>query len=237
MATRQIANSNLGKAPTTSQKLIYISKKLGLTGIAGMQGTTFNLFDTVILPTNAANRQTLSFFTDTANKSRNFTNFQNGQLNAGEAMVIEELSFYLVTLSATNLTLASTTINDRTPLSNVVSGQVSLFPALMQGIANITIANSKVVKDLLTFEQDPNYNSKTTGVSLGSVIDSTDTLTRVSNVVGQNKISLEAPPVLPPNQKFEVSLELPPVGTVTGNLAIVCVVGRFGSIYSAKTTL
>lgn len=228
----------IGETPSQSQKLLYIAGKLGLN-LTGMQGSTVNIVDTVLVNTNATTRQTLSFFSQTQNKSRNFSNFQNGTLNAGEAMVIESLSFFLLTLSATNLTLDATTISSLRPISQVDAAQISLKEALQLGLINITIANSKVVKDYMCFEQNPSFNPKTTGIALGEALagDTAPVAIFPEEVVGQNTISLEAPPVLPPNQKLEISLELPPVGTVTGNLAIMCVAGRFGSIFSAKTPL
>jgi hypothetical protein len=229
--------NNIGAVPTQSQKLVYVSNKLGLTGIKDMQGSTVNLFDTVILSTNAAQRQTLNFFSNTQNKSRNFSNFQNGTLGAGEAMTFESMTFYLVQLSATNLTLDATTITGIIPLSQVPPAVVSLYPSLMQGLVNIQIANSTVVKDLLTFEQNPSFNPKTTGIAQGAGINSTDALDLIPYTVGPNTIPLESPAVLPPNQKFSLTLEVPPVGTVTGSVGIVCVLGRFGSIFAAKTTL
>lgn len=234
--------SNIGQKPTQSQKLSYVADKLGLTGIKEMQGTTFNLFDTVLLNTNLTGRQLLSFFSDTGNKSRNFSNFQNGTLGAGEAMVIESVSFWLVSLSATNLSLPATTITGKWPLSQTLiagGASVTLKDALMLGLLNLSIANVRVVKDLLTFEQDPNYNPKTTGIAVGEIVagDTVPVDLFPTQVVGQNTIMLESPPVLPPNQAFELTVEYPPVGTVTGNLAIMCSVGRFGSIFSAKTTL
>jgi hypothetical protein len=235
----QRKNINIGKVPTPSQKLIYVADKLKLGGLAGMQGSTVNLFDTALLSTAATTRQTLTFFSNSNGKSRNFSNFQNGQLNAGEAMVIESISFFLVTLSASNLALDATTISTMYPISQVDAAPVSLKEALMLGLLNITIANSRVVKDYFCFEQNPSYNPKTTGIALGEALagDTEPVAIFPQEVVGQNTIMLESPPVLPPNQKLEITLEMPPIGTVTGNMAMMCVIGRFGSIFAAKTTL
>jgi len=237
MQRRPTNPGTFGINPTASQKLQYVANKLGLQGISKMQGSTVNLFDTVLLPSSLTSRQTLSFFVNAGNKSRNFSNFQNGQLNAGEAMVIETVSFFLVNLSATNLSIDSTTINQMIPISQASANLVSLKASLTLGIMNLTIANSRVVKDYNTFEQNVSYNPKTSGIALGSVLDSADTATFPQEAIGNNTISLEAPPVLPPNQKIELTLELPPVGTVTGNIGVMCVIGRFGSIFASRTTL
>lgn len=228
-------NAMLGVTPTQQQKLIYISKKLGLD-LTQQQGSTVNLFDTAILATNATARQTLTFFSNANGKSRNFSNFQNGVLGAGEAMLIERVDFYACVLSGTNLTVDTTTITDIIPLSrlSVAEGSLTLPGGLKNGLMNITIANSKVVKDYQIHETDPSYNPQTTGV--GAATFTTATASTVIEY-GYNGIVLESSPVLPPNQKFQLTLEVAPVGTAVSNLAIMCVVGRFGSIFSAGTTL
>jgi hypothetical protein len=232
---RRPSGSNLGVTPTQAQKLAYISKKLGLKGIEGMQGSTMNLTDTVILATGATTRQTLTFFAPNG-KSRNYSNFQQGKLGAGEAMVIERVSFFAMVLSATNLTLDATTATDIIPLSwlNVTQASLTLPAGLKTGLMNITIANQKVVKDFNIFEADPSYNPQSNGV--GATSHATATASTMVPM-GYNGIVLESPPVLPPNQGMTITLEVGPVGTAAANLAIMCVVGRFGSIFASKTTL
>jgi hypothetical protein len=224
---------------TAQAKLAYIAEKLGLPGIKGMQGSTRNLYDTVLLSTAATTRQTLNFFSAANNKSRNFSNFQALKLGAGEAMVFEQVQFFLLTLSAANLALDATTISSIVPLSQVNATPVTLKEGLQLGIMNLSIANSTVVKDFVINETNPNFNPKTTGIALGTLQTGAtfDTMVFPEENIGQNTIYLESPPVLPPDQGFQLTLELPPIGTVTGSLAIACVVGRFGSIFSAKTTL
>jgi hypothetical protein len=236
---RQRRSPMIGFSPTQAQKLIYVSKNLGLTAIESMQGSTVNLYDTVLLSTNATARQTLSFFGNANNKSLNFSNFQSLTLKTGEAMTIETVTFILLTLSSTTLSADSTTITAMTPISMVTAAQVSLRDALFLGQMKISIANKGVVKEYLGYEQYPDFNPKTNGVSMGA-IESTatfDTLVTPPQIHGQNSITLESPPVIPPDQKWSLEYTVPPVGTVTGNLAVMCVVGRFGSIFSAKVNL
>jgi hypothetical protein len=235
----RVRRSPIGALPTAQQKLAYIASKLKLDGLVEMQGSTVNLYDTVLLTTAAATRQTLNFFSNANGKSKNFSNFQAGKLGAGEAMVMEQVQFFLVTMSATNLALDGTTISSLVPLSQVNATPLSLKEALQLGVMNLTIANQQVVKNALINEVNPNFNPKTTGIHLGAIQTGAtfDTIVFPEETIGQNTIYLESPPVLPPDQGFQLTVEFPPVGTVTGNLAIMCVVGRFGSIFSAKTTL
>lgn len=220
----------IGAAPTQAQKLAYIAGKLGLSGIKGMQGSLFNIFDTVALTTQTT-RQTLSFFVNTSNKSRSFSNLQSGSLQAGEAMVVEEVSFLLLTLSGSDLTSDATSISSAMPLTMATATQYPNKYGFTLGLMNITIANSKVVKDAIAFEQDPVFNPRNTGIA------TLDTATATNVRYGATKIPLESAPVLPPNQKINLSLEIGVTGTIPANTAIMCVLGRFGSIFASKTTL
>lgn len=227
---RRTQRPALGVTPTASQKLQYIADKLGLNGIAGMQGASVNIMDTVALAAGTG-RQTLNFFSNTSNKSRSFSNLQSGSLNSGESMVVEEVSFLLLTLSGTDLTSDATSISSMTPITMAPAATFANKFAFVTGLMNITIANQKVVKDNLIFEQDPVFNPRTTGIAV------LDTATATNTRFGESKIYLESPPVLPPNQKISVSVEFGVTGAVAANMAIMCVLGRFGSIFASKTTL
>jgi len=244
MASQQLKRNRptqLGVSPTNSQKLIYIANKLGLNGIKDMQGATVNIFDTVALVT-ATGRQKLTFFENTQGKSANFCNFAQGFLNAGETLIMETLRFTLLELSAASLTADTTYVTNMWPLAAVPdSGVVGNRSALKLGVGSINIANSTVSKNFQLIEVDPNFNRRCTGISPANGITATDagvvTITPLDAIYGPSTIHLEAPPVLPPNQRLTISVEFPPVGTCTGNLAIMCTVGDFGSIFAAKTTL
>jgi hypothetical protein len=232
----RVPQSQIGVTPTQSQKLSYISTKLGIPGIKSMQGSSVNLYDTIALATNSAGRTTLSFFKSATGKSRTFSNFQGGTLKAGESMVIEELAFYLVTLSAADLNSDATYITAAYPLSQVPAASVQRNENLKFPLINVKIANSNVVKDFLGFECNPVFNNNTSGIALGQYYNGT-AVAYPSEVIGHSKIKLEAPPVLPPNQTLQIDVEFPLIGTITGNVAVMCVAGRFGSIFAAKTTL
>lgn len=230
-------NSNLGKSPTNSQKLIYITQKLGLSGIAGMQGSTVNLFDTIVL-TASTQPQILEFFSNTAKKSLNFTNFQNGTLGAGETLTLERLNFFAVILDSTDLTSDANSIDEVIPLSELNSalGGVVKPGSLTLSQCAISIANQTVVKSFNIFECIPAFNPATTGADRNLISTAALPVTELG-MTGQNGIVLEAPPVLPPNQGLKIALRVLPTGNVAATLAIVCVVGRFGSIYASKATL
>jgi hypothetical protein len=94
-------------------------------------------------------------------------------------------------------------------LSIASAAQLPNAQGMLAGsLVNISIANSTVVKDYNAFEMIPGFNPKTTGIALY------DSATATNRTVGPNRIPLESPPVLPPNQGISISLEVPPTGTV-----------------------
>lgn len=247
-APHHTSNSHLGLSPTNAQKLIYIANKLGLTGLAGMQGTTFNLFDTIPLPTGGG-AVSLNFFTASGNKAPQFSNFNPQGLSAGEAMMIERVAFFIAVVQGTSLTDPSAAISDLIPIGTLADaisnpiqggGQIEFPGSLKMGQMAIKIANQTVLKEYLTFEQNPEFNPLTTGVSQTSM--SVAALpAKGGGVNGQNVIPTEAPPVLAPNLGLSVLFDSAPIGTVTAPagfmLCLVAVVGRFGCIYASKTTV
>ena len=233
---RSIPTQQLGKKPTNSQKLLYISQSLGID-LSEMQGSTMNIVDTVPL-TYSTNRQTFEFFINAQGKTRTFSNFQTGNLNAGEAMVMEEIKFFMLQLSQASLTDPTTSIISMAPIGNFNFSLMSSYDSFQAGLMSITIANKQVVKDYQINDSNPNVNKKTTGVSPSVGLTDAGTQTYLLNrPMGQSAIELEAPPVLPPNQKLKVTLEIPPVSAGNTNMALMCVIGRFGSIFSANIPL
>jgi hypothetical protein len=226
---RSGSNMNIGKKPTASQKLINVSNKIGLPGIAEQQGSSVNIMDTVPLVTNAQ-RTTLTFFTNTTGKSRNFANFSS-TLKAGESLVLEEIAFLLVVATTADLTSDANAILSVVP---IMQSSATAFPnkdAFALGLLNIIIGNTGVVKDYCGYEQLGSFNPSATGLTV------IDTATATNRVVGASKIKLEAAPTLPPNLIPKITYDFAPTGTVPAFTFVTCIAGRFGSIYSAKTTL
>lgn len=238
MLPRRRPTNMLGKQPTNSQKLIYIASKLGLNGIKDMQGSTVNIFDTVSL-VGGSLPTVLEFFSNTANKARSFSNFQNGSLNSGETLVMEEIKFYLIVTNNSNLSDPATVITAIHQLSARMGSIMPNAEGLQMAQMSISIANQTVVKDYMICETNPSLNPATSGIANQLLPNALVPASTEESLffVGNSIIRLEAPPVLPPNQKLKVSLEIPALGGGSAQLAIVCVIGKFGSIYASKTTL
>ncbi len=216
--------------PLAADKLIYVANKLNLGGLAGMQGSTRNIFDTVKLNTGAG-RQTLQFFSAPQGKARSFSNFQAGTLQAGEALVIEEIVYILLVLTTNALNDPENAIVRAIPITMASATQYPNSEGFFAGgLLNIMVANSTVVKDYNTFEGLPAFNPKNTGMV---AYDSSDADIRY---MGANKIILESPPVLAPNLGLSVAQEIAPTGTIPDFTYVMAIAGRFGSLFAGKTT-
>jgi hypothetical protein len=72
---------------TPQQKLLYIAKQLGLKSLAGMQGTTRAVYDTIDQP--ATGPSTITFFDNVGQRAAPLTNVSDNQFQVGEALAIE----------------------------------------------------------------------------------------------------------------------------------------------------
>jgi len=223
--TMNRTSNGVGVSPTPSNKLVHTANQLGLPGIARMQGTTKIVVDTVLIA-DSANPQTLNFFVNTNNKSRNFSNLQNGTLKAGESLLIENIYFTRVELTGADLNADTTGVVANLPL---VQNAIGESLALAQ--FDLEIANSTVIDDFPIIEQLPWINP------LQASVTSYNPTTAGETYLGRSVIKTEAMPVIPPNQGFRVSLRVPPITGLPANSAIVCGLGRFGSLFSAKENL
>jgi len=74
---------------TPQQKLLYIAKQLGLKSLAGMQGTTRAVYDTIDQP--ATGPATITFFDNVGQRAAPLTNISDNQFQVGEALAIEAI--------------------------------------------------------------------------------------------------------------------------------------------------
>lgn len=214
----------IGKTPTVAQKIGNVSNKFGIPGINQQQGSALNIFDTVLVTTNA-NRQTLTFFQDSNTKSRTFSNWQSLEFKAGETLAVEYLIVELLQLSAADLTTQTTTITDSVPV-----GKTLVSTQLAYGLMSLKIANSTTVKDFQMKGLLPYFNKANTGLAVR------DTATATQQIVGRSILELPVAQVIPPNQGIALTIEIPPITTGAGNWAVQVTLGEQGSIFSAKNT-
>ena len=140
---------------TPQQKIIAVNKKFGNVGIQSQQGTSRQLYDT--LPISGAGAKTLRFFEDSASRTFPFTNLgsDGNKLGVGNTMVIESITFFILTYDTVNLrfdAIASATTTAQ----------------IMTGLLNFEIANNRVIKNLSLLELNASFDK-----NIGSTNDST----------------------------------------------------------------
>ena len=216
-----------GRNPTIQEKIIHVGTKLGVNP-ASMQGAAFQIFDSQILNPQVG-RTTLTFFQNTSNKSQSFSNLQQGFLNAGEFLGVEEISFVLSVVNSNNLTVDTTAVNQSGSFS-----EFNFYPA-PYSLMTFTIANQDVYKDYPIVETNPLFNPDNTGVAAF-------TAGSFGSVAGRSVIRLKANPVIPPNQKFQLTLTFPDTSQYLPPIpntywCVSAFIGRTGSIFASKTVL
>jgi hypothetical protein len=225
--TIQLPPQNFGKEPTTAQKLINTSKKLGIGGMQNMQGSAVNIYDSVSIITSAT-PQVLTFFKNTSNKAKTFTNWQNNEFKAGESLGAKYFNIHIIQLSAASLTDSATAITNFFPVGKSIATSVIAYGNMQFKIANVTI-----FKDYQLTELIPSFNANAQGIAAYDL-----TAAGVAPViVGRSLIEMDTVPVIPPNQGIELTVEIPPITLPVGNFALMVTIGRQGSIFSAKTSL
>lgn len=217
---------NFGKEPTVAQKVANTNKKFGLSGIANQQGSAVNIYDTVSLTTNAQ-PQTLAFFQNTSNKVNAFTNWQQGEFKAGEALGVKFIYIHVVQLLNASLTDSANTITDFFPVGKTLATSVIAY-----GQAEFKIANVTVLKQYQLLELIPTFNPGNQGLS------AYDEAAALANpvIIGRSVIELDTVPVIIPNQAVKFTIDIPPITLPAGNFAVMCTLGRQGSIFSAKSS-
>lgn len=120
---------------TPQQKIVAVNQKFGNSGIKDQQGTTRLIYDT--LPLGAAGAKTLRFFEDSSSRPFPFSNTgsDGNKLGVGNTMVIESITFYLLTYDTVNLRFDNLAL-------------ITATPALQYGQINFEIANNRVIKNL-----------------------------------------------------------------------------------------
>jgi len=156
------------------------------------------------------------------NSTSYFWGFYNGYY-AGETLLCTHVWFQAFQLSGTGITNSNITYTSNPDiLPNAVSG-------LGNSVMSLVIGNQTVLKNYLTHELYPQFNPAGTGIAATFDVTATPGTTYVT---GASKIRLEANPLIYPNITVACNLLVPPI-TVSGTWAVMCVIGRQGTIYSA----
>lgn len=142
------ADMNVLGAATQQQKIIAACRSLGIRDAEIMQATTRTIFDS--LPFTAVTN--FEFFKGVQNRAFPFTNLPENKLEVGEAMIVDKIILFNMTVAAPPVV---------TTLSTFDAGTVPAMPSQF----TFTIANSDVIKpfDLCNYAWQNNIDSKFPG--------------------------------------------------------------------------
>lgn len=143
---------------TPQQKMVAVNQKFGNSGIASQQGSTRQLYDTLLIPAGA-NAKTLRFFEDSASRVFPFSNCgsDGNKLGVGNTMVIESISFYVLTWDPANLRFTA------------IAAPTTIV-AVNNGLVNVELANNRVIKNFSLQELSGAYD-KNPGATVDSTIE------------------------------------------------------------------
>lgn len=220
-------NPNFGKNPTVPEKIGNVAQGNGLGGMNQQQGGPVNVYDTVMIPSSTTGRQTLTFFNSTNNKSQTFSNWNQNGFSAGESLGFTTLTLQVITVSGL-LTSDATQITNVFPLGTDTAG---VSNTIAFGICEFKIAGSTVFKDFQLIETLPWVNPDSTGLVVK------DSAVATEYIYGRTTIQLPTIPVILPNLKIEMNIEVPAFPfAVPATFALMATLGRQGSTMASRTT-
>lgn len=147
LSARAIYQTDMGVpgAATPQQKILAVTRSMGINDADIMQATTRTIFDA--LPTNGAT--TFEFFKGVQSRVFPFTNLSENKLEVGEALIIEKIFFYTMTAATP-------------PKVDNIGGITTLAGISFPCQFSFTIANADVIKpyDLCTLMNFNNIDSE-----------------------------------------------------------------------------
>jgi len=132
---------------TPQQKMVAINQKFGNNSIQAQQGTTRQLYDTLL---HGGGAETLRFFEDSASRQFPLTNTgsDGNKLGVGDTMVVSAIQF---------------SVKNNNTLENIPN----IFTT---GQLNFEIANNRVIKDLALTEAQIYVNESTSNNTSSFII-------------------------------------------------------------------
>lgn len=117
---------------TPNAKIALVNNKLGNPALKRNQGSSTEVYDYINVTANIGTQQVLRFFADVNTKTFPFTNIQQNQLQAGEALSIEYIAWTRLVIT---------------------NNRLSAFETLTQAVNSLSLAqfnllldNSRIIK-------------------------------------------------------------------------------------------
>lgn len=136
---------------TPQQKLIKVANELGLKSLAGMQGTTRMIYDTLEIATDETATATYNVFENVGQRSFPNTNISDNKFQVNEALAVESIGVFAL------------------EQIGPVLGLTSIPDAASIPLLSVYVANQRVIKRL-PFKVDFAKNSGSSVNKRGAVI-------------------------------------------------------------------
>jgi hypothetical protein len=127
-----MANMAAFRNVTPNAKIALVNNKLGNPALKRNQGSSTEVYDYINVTANIGTQQVLRFFADVNTKTFPFTNIQQNQLQAGEALSIEYIAW-------TRIVVKQNKIDTFETLTQAVN-------ALSLAQFNLLLDNSRIIK-------------------------------------------------------------------------------------------
>ena len=132
---------------TPSAKLALVNNKLGNGALKLNQGSTFEVYDYVAIPSTGT-QQTVTFFGSVNTKTFPFTNIQQNQLQVGEALAVQYIAFTRIVVDR-----VSNAVEAFNPL-------LSAVPAAGLSTFSLNLDNSRIIKNNSLARSSNAFNTK-----------------------------------------------------------------------------
>ena len=187
--------------PYAGNKIPQVTSKMGIKGIANMQGTTRIIYDSIRLA-NTTTISAIQFFENVNTRKFPFSNIPENKLQVGETIAMQRFSLSIITVDTTNPALPR--VVQQEPMGSLLE-----FRSLYRSDLSIAIAQDTVVKKLPvhTMYAPLNKDSRFCGAN----IFGTNPGTTATFEVPHDVFHFDNPIVIPPQIEFTATLQVNPI--------------------------
>jgi hypothetical protein len=187
-----------GSTMTPADKLRRVAKLYGIPGLVQQQPTTVAIRDTLDLSVlSTSGYSTLNFFDNVNARSFPDTNLQSNTFSAGQCLLIQQISFSIVTKSSGIITAIDPIENSA--YQNILGGDFSLLLTGQQVLNQVAI-----LLGYAPFNPDAQFYATSS-----SVVTSTTTTVKF----GHSVISSDVDLAIVPNRQFVMPVRIPAISS------------------------
>jgi hypothetical protein len=219
--------NNRATSLSPADKLRRIATKLGVPNLVNQQATTVAAYDTLDLAAlSTAATTTLSFFNDLNTRTFPDTNLSSNVFNAGQCLLVQYLSFAIVSKAAGVVT-------DIQPIED------STLKALLAGDFSLLITGSEVIKQNPVSLGYAPFNPNAEFYAIQRAADNATPAVFTKSEGGHSVILNDTDLAITPNREFTLSVRCPRVAAVptAGTRFLRAQITGYGTLPAIQGTL